>query len=254
MVEGVDRARFQNCEQSGFCKRNRDYASQVDKESPYEIVSSSITQTKGRYTADIINHENNQKFFICISRYENGILRVKINEKAPLSPRYEVPDVLVDTAKRISITEIDEEDSDELLFDQVKVHHSPFKIEFYSEDGEHVLTASERGLFNIEHLREKKTSEENESQTNDSKYKKMKRENEWKEDFSSHSDSKPKGPTSVSMDYSFIGAKAVYGIPEHASSFALETTVFVIFFLLSLLLIILFIHKIDYLLILINSK
>jgi len=221
VVEGVDRARFQKCDQSGFCKRNRDYATQIYKESPYEIVESTITLSKGRFTADILNRENNQKFFIVITHYENGIIRVKINEKSPLSARYEVPDVLMDTIKRIPITE--EEEFEDILFDQVKIQHSPFKIEFYSEDGEHVLTASERGLFNIEHLRDKKLNNENEE--DESNFKRMKKESEWKEDFSSHSDSKPRGPTSVSMDFSFIGAKAVYGIPEHASSFALETTV-----------------------------
>lgn len=45
----------------------------------------------------------------------------------------------------------------------------------------------------------------------------------WSESFSSHTDSKPKGPQAVGMDVSF-SAKHVYGIPEHASSFALKNT------------------------------
>jgi hypothetical protein len=38
------------------------------------------------------------------------------------------------------------------------------------------------------------------------------------------SDSKPRGPESLGADISFIGASAVYGIPEHASSLALKAT------------------------------
>lgn len=42
-------------------------------------------------------------------------------------------------------------------------------------------------------------------------------EGRWEETFSSHSDSKPYGPTSVGMDFTFVGSKHVYGIPEHAT-------------------------------------
>lgn len=37
-------------------------------------------------------------------------------------------------------------------------------------------------------------------------------------------DSKPRGPESLGADFTFVGASAVYGIPEHASSLALKAT------------------------------
>jgi alpha-glucosidase (family GH31 glycosyl hydrolase) len=46
----------------------------------------------------------------------------------------------------------------------------------------------------------------------------------WEETFKSHVDSKPYGPTSVGVDISFPGSRHVYGIPEHADSFALKQT------------------------------
>lgn len=46
----------------------------------------------------------------------------------------------------------------------------------------------------------------------------------WEETFKSHVDSKPFGPTSVGVDISFPGSRHVYGIPEHADSFALKQT------------------------------
>lgn len=49
----------------------------------------------------------------------------------------------------------------------------------------------------------------------------------WEETFKSHTDSKPYGPTSVGVDISFPGSKHVYGIPEHADSFALKQTKYV---------------------------
>lgn len=46
----------------------------------------------------------------------------------------------------------------------------------------------------------------------------------WEETFKSHVDSKPYGPTSVGVDISFPGSRHVYGIPEHADTFALKQT------------------------------
>ena len=46
----------------------------------------------------------------------------------------------------------------------------------------------------------------------------------WEEAFKGHTDSKPKGPQAISVDLSFPGFQHVYGIPEHAASFALKPT------------------------------
>ena len=45
----------------------------------------------------------------------------------------------------------------------------------------------------------------------------------WEEKFSSHTDTKPRGPESIGMDVTF-GSSHIYGIPEHATSFALKNT------------------------------
>ncbi len=49
-------------------------------------------------------------------------------------------------------------------------------------------------------------------------------EGQWEESWGGHSDSKPHGPQSVGIDVTFAGAKHVFGIPEHASKFALKPT------------------------------
>jgi mannosyl-oligosaccharide alpha-1,3-glucosidase len=48
---------------------------------------------------------------------------------------------------------------------------------------------------------------------------------DWAESFGGHTDSKPEGPMSVGMDFTFHSSSQVYGIPEHASSLALKTTI-----------------------------
>lgn len=48
--------------------------------------------------------------------------------------------------------------------------------------------------------------------------------NRWEENFGSHKDTKPFGPTSVGLDFTFVGSKYVYGLPEHATDLALKST------------------------------
>jgi alpha 1,3-glucosidase len=45
----------------------------------------------------------------------------------------------------------------------------------------------------------------------------------WSEKFGSHTDSKPRGPEAIALDIGF-GSQHLYGIPEHASDFALKNT------------------------------
>ena len=47
----------------------------------------------------------------------------------------------------------------------------------------------------------------------------------WEEKYNTHTDSKPFGPQSLSLDLTFHNAPAAFGIPEHAGPFALKTTV-----------------------------
>ncbi|KAG6842877.1 hypothetical protein H0H93_003110, partial [Arthromyces matolae] len=46
----------------------------------------------------------------------------------------------------------------------------------------------------------------------------------WEETFSSWTDSKPKGPESLSIDINFPNHGTIYGIPQHATRLALPTT------------------------------
>lgn len=46
----------------------------------------------------------------------------------------------------------------------------------------------------------------------------------WEESFGGHTDKKKFGPSSIGMDITFFAARGLYGIPEHASDFALKNT------------------------------
>lgn len=46
----------------------------------------------------------------------------------------------------------------------------------------------------------------------------------WEENYKSHHDAKPNGPSAVALDFTFPGAEQAYGVPLHADYVALRNT------------------------------
>jgi mannosyl-oligosaccharide alpha-1,3-glucosidase len=88
---------------------------------------------------------------------------------------------------------------------------SPFQIEFYHNE---VLTvkANSNGLMKFEQLLTRPaTLEPSEIE-------------HWEESFNGVVDLKPNGPEAIAMDFNFPESDVLFGIPEHADSFALRVT------------------------------
>lgn len=72
------------------------------------------------------------------------------------------------------------------------------------------------------------SDDEGDKNTNNTNAEEEKKEDEsgyWEEYFGGKTDSKPWGPQSVGMDITFHGVEGLYGIPQHSSSYRLQTTV-----------------------------
>ncbi|KAK6128400.1 hypothetical protein DH2020_037876 [Rehmannia glutinosa] len=219
---------FRNCNQTPFCKRARSR-----KPGACPLVAIDVSISNGDLVAKLIpkekseeNTENGENpikpLVLTISAYQDGIMRLKIDEDQNLSPRkkrFEVPDVIVPdfVNKKLWLQRLKEEENEEGIFSVVYlsdgyegvIRRDPFEV-FVRESGKNgkkVLSLNSNGLFDFEQLRDKK--EENE---------------EWEERFRSHTDTRPYGPQSISFDVSFYDADFVYGIPEHATSLALKPT------------------------------
>ncbi|CAH9142941.1 unnamed protein product [Cuscuta epithymum] len=215
---------FRNCNQTPFCKRARSRMP-----GTCNLRASDVFISDGNLVAKLIpkeasseNEDPVKPLVLSISAYQDGIMRLKINEDPTLDPpknRFEVPDVIVDDfpSKRLWLQRIKEEriNGDSAISSVVYLsdgyegvlRHDPFEV-FVREkgSGKRVLSINSNGLFDFEQLRKKQEGEE------------------WEERFRSHTDSRPHGPQSISFDVSFYGADHVYGIPEHATSLALKPT------------------------------
>uniref|UniRef100_A0A674MHA5 Neutral alpha-glucosidase AB n=1 Tax=Takifugu rubripes TaxID=31033 RepID=A0A674MHA5_TAKRU len=205
----VEKSNFKTCDQSAFCKRQR---ALIPGESPYRALLETMELTNTRLTLQLINDKNKVRLLLELYRLQGNMTRVKINELKPLKPRFEVPDVLVkEPTTDMSLLSQDENGvvlSLGVESQRVILSARPFRLDIM-EGREVLMSLNSRGLLAFEHLRIQDGKDE---------------EGMWEETFKTFVDSKPNGPTAISLDFSLPGVEHVYGIPEHADTARLKTT------------------------------
>uniref|UniRef100_A0A8C1KIN2 Neutral alpha-glucosidase AB n=1 Tax=Cyprinus carpio TaxID=7962 RepID=A0A8C1KIN2_CYPCA len=197
----VDRGNFKTCDQSAFCK----YV--IYTVNHYIIID--MLHLCGVQLG--LHVKSPVHLLLELYRLQGNMTRVKINELKPLKPRFEVPDV---TVKHI-LSVLSKDDNGVVLSlgaesQRLIVSARPFRLDIM-EGPEVLLSLNSRGLLAFEHLRLRKDTNKEEDGL-------------WEETFKSHTDTKPNGPTSISLDFSLPGVEHVYGIPEHADDLKLKTT------------------------------
>ncbi|CAL9244759.1 unnamed protein product, partial [Arabidopsis halleri] len=216
---------FRSCEQTPFCKRARSRTP-----GACSLIVGDVSITDGDLVAKLIpktpNHGDGDQIkplILSLSVYKDGIVRLKIDEDHSLNPpkkRFQVPDVVVPEfeEKKIWLQKVATEtisgdtspSSVVYVSDgyEAVVRHDPFEVCVREKSGDRrrVVSLNSHGLFDFEQLG-RKTEGDN-----------------WEEKFRTHTDSRPSGPQSISFDVSFYDSSFVYGIPEHATSFALKPT------------------------------
>uniref|UniRef100_A0A674P1T4 Glucosidase II alpha subunit n=1 Tax=Takifugu rubripes TaxID=31033 RepID=A0A674P1T4_TAKRU len=238
----VEKSNFKTCDQSAFCKRQR---ALIPGESPYRALLETMELTNTRLTLQLINDKNKVRLLLELYRLQGNMTRVKINELKPLKPRFEVPDLLIFPFSYH-------------LYELIPAR--PFRLDIM-EGREVLMSLNSRGLLAFEHLRIRKdTFSYKVTSTVASVWDNVKRvfssalgsfclsfkllvtpfipllpkqtakedgkdeEGMWEETFKTFVDSKPNGPTAISLDFSLPGVEHVYGIPEHADTARLKTT------------------------------
>ncbi|KAL0973871.1 hypothetical protein UPYG_G00212250 [Umbra pygmaea] len=237
----VDRGNFKTCNQSAFCKRQRALKT---GQSPYRALLETLELTNTKLTLQLINDNNKVRLLLELYRLQGNMTRVKINELKPLKPRFEVPDVLINDPPTEPLSLLSQDENGVVLSlgadtQRLIVSAKPFRLDIM-EGREVLLSLNSRGLLAFEHLRSRKDTlsdtdgaekkEETDAANEQAEGEETVKEDEkaedgmWEETFKSHTDSKPNGPSSISLDVSLPGVEHVYGIPEHADTLKLKTT------------------------------
>nr|XP_039248310.1 neutral alpha-glucosidase AB-like isoform X1 [Styela clava] len=300
-ADAVDSNNFKKCDQSAFCRRQRNYK---PTKSPYVADLSTLSIIPNQEVSiKITNVENSKLFHMQLFMLTDNTVRLKVNEASPIKPRYEVPDVIVKNLISTQFSASKQEENKTVVVTsgnhKIQLMADPFRLDIFTE-GEPVFSINSRHMFHIEHLREKPTKEgikqdkkseegggglgaaitglfrwtedgkrepvdsedaadggnvedagaakeegeagKNEESNIEKRDVEAQQEEEeeggdsladhpdnqdgmWEESFKSHRDSKPRGPESIGADVSFVNFAHVYGIPEHADHFALQSTI-----------------------------
>lgn len=257
----VKHANFKTCDQSGFCKRNRQFADDVTANSivsPYALDPTSITFNNGQLSGVVLKtlaDGDKVSLPLTVTFLESGVARVTLDEEKRAKGQIELRHnskarkERYDEASKWAIVGglqpstgaalgTEAEQGHTTVFygkgskHQAVIRHEPFAIEF-QRDGETHVKFNEQGFLNMEHWRakvEKPQAEvkEGEDESKDEETKvETKTEDEstwWEETFGGNTDTKPRGPEAVGLDITFPGYEHVFGIPEHAARLSLKTT------------------------------
>lgn len=251
LVSAVKHHDFKRCDQSGFCKRQHAYAESADlASSPYKLDPNSIRTKAGEVTGTIIktlSDSSKLNFPVKLVLLDSGSARLQIDEekrqKGDIELRHgsKARKERYNEAGNWALTGAGLQSQKLQKFDKgdksvtvswgsksefsAILNFSPFSVRFL-RGGKEQAVLNERGLFNFEHWRPKiEKSVADEGKDGDKKDEPAEDESTWwEETFGGNTDSKPKGPESISMDITFPGFSHVYGLPEHAGPLSLKQT------------------------------
>jgi alpha 1,3-glucosidase len=245
---------FKTCSQSGFCRRGRALADRAASagdswKSPYALLPDSITLSPvdSSFTGTVKSAlYPDVNFGLEIRLHDDGVFRIRMDEVGGLKKRYDgtadwalikQPNVSTDGKWVRGKKDIRESSGDVELV----VQYEPLQITLLRA-GKVEVQLNGEGLLHMEHFRTKEEAsppqeekaiegtEEGavqepvtvpnprawfEGDTQDAW---------WDETFNSWTDTKPKGPESLSIDINFPRHPHVYGIPQHATRLSLPTT------------------------------
>ncbi|KAF7271187.1 hypothetical protein GWI33_015912 [Rhynchophorus ferrugineus] len=217
IVVAVDKNNFKSCEQSSFCRRLRKYQ---PGESTYHLDFSALHITDNVVEAQLINTqvpEVNLK--LTLTAIIGNIFRVSVDEVNGLHSRYK-PQFALNGDPQETKLEVVARNLEQVTVSsgdsKVVLTAKPLKIEFYTKD-KLVNVVNSKGLFAFEHYRNKPAEGETDPQIQDDP-------GAWEENFKSHHDTKPRGPSAIAADFNFPNAERVYGLPEHGDSLSLKST------------------------------
>uniref|UniRef100_A0A8C7MZK3 Glucosidase II alpha subunit a n=1 Tax=Oncorhynchus kisutch TaxID=8019 RepID=A0A8C7MZK3_ONCKI len=228
ITQAVDRSNFKTCDQSAFCSRQR---AMKPGQSSYTALLETLELSDSHLTVQLLNNNNKVLLLLELYRLQGNMTRVKINELKPIKARYEVPDVLI-TDPPTELMSVVAQDEHRVVLSlggedwRLILSAQPFRLDIM-EGPQVLLSLNSRGLLAFEQLRIQDT-EQHEKVCGEGEEEEAEEEVDqpgmWEETFKTHADTKPNGPSSISLDFSLPGVEHVYGIPEHADGLRLKNT------------------------------
>ncbi|KAF9784102.1 alpha-glucosidase [Thelephora terrestris] len=255
-VVAVKEQDFKKCHESSFCRRGRALADRATEhvksgekwKSPYSLDASTIVLEDGgsRFTGRVRSSLYPEiKFELDVRVHEDGVVRVRMDEKEGLRKRYDeaaswalLKEPVLSPSSKWSVGKKEVKVVYGAKKDQVEVtvEFEPLVVRM-KRNGKDQVVLNGQGLLHMEHFKKKVEKVEAEvpvvegEETQkvvqlppNSWFEGVTEDGWWEETWKTWTDTKPKGPESLSLDINFPNHGHVYGIPQHATHLDLPTT------------------------------
>lgn len=180
--------------------------------SAFSLDTSTISIHRGvELSASLVHPAYRGHLELSVSAYRGGVVHFRVAEANPFRPRSSADTVVLQS--NLEPLELSWNGAEKRLeFDGNKaISISKSFVTTISMDDEPLAIINGRGSFLFDWLRDPSSSGGAKS-------------DDWSEKFRTFTDTRPRGPESVGLDFSFPGTTHVYGIPEHADSMSLRDT------------------------------
>ncbi len=230
---------FKQCHQSGFCDRARKRAESVisgDMNNEWNVVKGSIHTRKDGSVSFKISKDSSSHLQAQMSFVEDGrTVRLTIDE--PGRDRYRIPDgdvISKDIWPADGCQEVLPSSNDKKVYivNGIAAHiqFNPFGLTVWRDD-ELLIDINGMGLFHVDMSQDAVEDVVLEEEDEDSEELHMFKKNNmnhasrdidhW---FGSHEDTMPRGRQSLSCDITLGRTTHLFGLPEHASSLSLKSS------------------------------
>ncbi|KAF8589491.1 glycoside hydrolase family 31 protein [Ramaria rubella] len=258
VVLAVKSQDFKTCSDTGFCRRGRALASRSNDagsswKSPYSVEPESIVTDTGAFVASVKSALYPEiKFSLQVRVHDDNVVRILMDEVDGLRKRYDEAAAwtLVGEPELGQVDWLQGKKDIRTQFGgkknlELRITFDPLKIVLL-RNGREEIVLNGAGLLHMEHFRAKEEAlpaedgapvdPEQPAEDHADAQKVLLEANPrawfegeeqdgwWSEQFKTWTDSKPKGPESLSLDVLFPHHGHVYGIPQHATRLALPTT------------------------------
>lgn len=156
LTHAADRSNFKTCEQSSFCRRNRN----LKADTSWHVIIDSIRQVDSHRIDFYIRnlHSGVELSAQLRGLLDGSSLHLKIDESHSERKRFDASESLSDQPIAVSDLIISEQNDKGFAAKfgshLVQINADPFRIEIYDDD-KLLIVGNERGLFNFEHFRPK---------------------------------------------------------------------------------------------------
>ena len=225
----VRRHEFKACKDLDFCLRNRFLGRNKNFTLSYYIPENSVSSISGGVSFLIQTDLENKPFLKGQAvLFSNNAFQVSIEEISPLYPRYHTPkDDVFNFDNIIPLSNVTISSSS-VVWNQDSYRYllvfKPFSIRGYLKK-KLILIVNEKSLMNFERYRARDTILPRGAFRLADATGLPVGVNHWESNWTQFTDKNPRGPSSLGIDITFIGAEDVYGIPEHADSLSLQDTI-----------------------------